>query len=629
MAMIANGSQKRILVVGMALLFLAAALTTAQVNYDKGRRTINGVVLLQDAGDEKKFYYLPPYPRLSPLPDGGYEFLAVKFVDPDGETGGGLLHFLVQFDLPPEDVEALQSELRKIVPGAEVMGVVPMSEAGGKGKEDAQAGFRVVSAVLTDSEGGMTRKLITSGHAPLTPGSKAAVAAILNQEGATLLWDTLDGRTSDISVAIHGNYEAVVEGFNARIRAEVETVYEHLSNVLNRQSGYKKRELRNVVDTMLRDAVIEVETLDRSAGLGIDASGMQRIADLCTDKLVELIFNHETGLTKLPERETAVEKGQIYGRQEKGWLAKLFTDSGDQPYYTDDQYVMKRREDISQSLFSITLSGKTTIKVPFDTAGNIRGFYTAHKDDPEMFRIVNLADPSFQKREVHFTIDRDYLAAFKETINFVTVNFRKRYPDQPDATRELQFTHKDVSDGQIHKFVTYPRLGREDSDWLDYEYRLSWSIFGRDTVDTPAGENQWLSGSEAVINLMPPFARTEVALEADRAEFTDNNIQSGVVELRYTLMGEQKSVRAAILRAGDTEPFSSFNVYHDKGNIPEIRVTWYGKSNSGTVREDWKPLDSSYIFLSPPNLAKEEGGEEKPEEKPAEGEKVGGEEREG
>lgn len=609
-----SGVRGRIFANCILILLLVFMIAKAQVNYDKGRRTINGVVVLQDSTDEKKFYYLPPYPRLSPAPGGGYEFLAVKFVDPEGDTNGGLLHFLVQFDLPPEEVEELQAELKKKVAGAEIMGPVPMFEAKGKDKEGASTAFRVVSAVLTDTEGGMTRSLISSGHAPLTPGSKSAVAAILNQQGATLLWDTLDGQTSDISIAIHANYEAVVEGFNARIHAEVSTIYEHFSRVLNRQKGYKKRELRDIVDEMLRDAVVNVEVFDRSEGLGIDATSMRRIADLCTDKLVELIFNHETGLTKLPEREQAVEAGQIQRRQERGWLAKLFVGTGDQPYVTDNQYVIKRREDISQSVFSINLSARTTVKIPFDTSGNIRGFYTAHKDDPEMFRIVNLADPSFQKREIHFTIDRDYLSAFKENINFVTLNFRKKYPDQPTATRELQFTHQDVSEGKIHKFVAYPRLGQEGTEWLDYEYRLSWSIYGQETVEEPAGEDEWLKSSDAVINLIPPFDKTDIELEADRGEFEPNNIQSGVVEVRYILLGETKSERMTVLRAKDTDSFQNFIIYHDKDKIPEIRIAWYGKSGLGRKIEDWKPIDSTYLFLEPPKFEKKEEKGKKPDD---------------
>ena len=114
--------------------------------------------------------------------------------------------------------------------------------------EDAVS-FEVISAVLSDTaEGGFTRRLLHSGHAPLTPGSKAAVAAVLSPQGATLLWNTLQEPTSDISVSIHGCYEASVAGYNAKVTAEVSTVYKHFSAVINMQKGYKRRQLQKIVD---------------------------------------------------------------------------------------------------------------------------------------------------------------------------------------------------------------------------------------------------------------------------------------------------------------------------------------------------------------------------------------------
>jgi len=589
-------------------IVLLPVTADAVVNYEKGRLTINNVVLLQDADNLDQYYYIPPYPTLSRNEKGELEFVCLKFVDPKGDTSGGLIHFLVSFELAQEEVDELEALLKKDRPNAEIMGPVPMMEGkGGKKNEAIEPAFKVVSAVLSDTaEGGMTRTVISSGHAPLTPGSKTPVAAVLNQHGATLLWETFTGPTSDISVSIHAYYEAKVEGFRGRIKADVSTIYSHYSNILNRQKGYRKRELRDITDKMIRDAVIEVEVFDRAEGLGIDSGTMQRVTDLVTDKLVDLIFDTETGLMKLPEREKAVEKGQIRRRQERGAFVKFFAGEGNPEYITDDQYVMKSREDIKQSVFLINLSGTTTIRVPFHTSGNIGGLYEIFGDNPNMFRIVNLADPSFQKREVYFTVDRDYLGSFKETINFVTVNFRKHHEEGPATTGEIQFTQEDISGGVLQKAVSYPRLGQKDSAWLDYEYRVSWSVFGRDTVRIPRQDDKWLSSSDAVINLIPPFEKTSVEIETDQELFEENNVVSGVVEVRTSLLGRTKSGRRAVLRASDSEPVNTFTVYHDPNVAPEIRITWHGKYGLGTKAEDWRPIDSTYLYLSPPEFEKDE-----------------------
>ncbi len=135
----------------------------------------------------------------------------------------------------------------------------------------------------------------------------------------------------------------------------------------------------------------------------------------------------------------SLEGDQIKLRQQRGFSGRLFKGSGNQQYYTDDQYVLKNRKDIRRNVFTLTLAKSSTIKVPVDTAGNLGGLYTALKDDSRYFRLVDLSDPAFEFRPVHFQVDGDYVDAFQDTINFVSVNFRKSYPDQPAFTRSLHF----------------------------------------------------------------------------------------------------------------------------------------------------------------------------------------------
>src|SRR5262249_41969186 len=150
------------------------------------------------------------------------------------------------------------------------------------GDEDAGS-FRLVSAVLTDKEkGGFAQSVVTSGRAPLMPGARAVVAAILNQQGATLLWNSLMGSTSDVSVAIRASYGAAVQSYDARVTADVSTVYKHFSQLENHQGGYTRNQIRNVVDDLQRTSVLKVEVMDRTAGLGLKASEMEGILGVVT-----------------------------------------------------------------------------------------------------------------------------------------------------------------------------------------------------------------------------------------------------------------------------------------------------------------------------------------------------------
>ena len=261
------------LLVSTALL-LAAAPALALVNYDQGARVVLGVQLLEDATDPTTYYYVPQYPRLATREDGSYELLCLKYVDSQGGTSGGLLHALVEFTLPQEQLDKVQAELRKSVGNAKIAGPVQLMQSTKDG-EEGTGSFEVVSAVLSNKgDGGFTRSLVASGRAPLTPGSRAVVAAILSPQGATLLWNSLSGPTSDVSVSVHGYYEAMVQGYNARVTANVSTVYEHFSQIANAQQGYTRRQIRDIIDQLHRDGTLKIEVVDRSAGLGIKSDDM-------------------------------------------------------------------------------------------------------------------------------------------------------------------------------------------------------------------------------------------------------------------------------------------------------------------------------------------------------------------
>jgi hypothetical protein len=593
-------SRRSTLAASLAWLALTAAVPAAAiVDYDAGQRTILGVQLLRDLEDPTAYYYLPPFPRLASRDDGSLELLCLKFVDSAGGTSGGLFHALVEFSLPADAVTRLEAALRRDVPGARIVGPVPLLQAGTDG-ENGLGSFEVVSAVLSDrEEGGFTRSVVTSGRAPLAPGSKAVVAARLDQQGASLLWESLSGSTSDVSIALHAYYEAAVKGYNAMVRAEMSTIYEHSSLVFNRQQGYTKRQIRDVVDELKRDGKLEIEVFDRTATTGIDAGDLEAVLQIVTDKLTELMFDHTAGWAADPEREAAVESGQLLGRQERSWLARTFGSRDDTPYYTDDQYVLKDRKDVRQNTFVLNLAKRGTIKVPVDTAGNLGGVYRAFGEDPRYFRVVDLGDdPSYQTRDVHFQVDGEFIDAFRDTLNFVAVNVRRVAPDRPAFTRELHFTSEGVKGGGTLQTVVLSRLGDPGDAWTEYEYQVRWSLRGESTLSVPSQPNGWIRTRDAVVALTPPFERTVVEIDADRAGFESKQVASVVVELFSQLAGRPRLERKAVLGRADAEPTALAAVYHDRDTPLAVRLIW--NTARGSVPGPLTELDGTYLYLVPP-----------------------------
>ncbi len=564
---------------------------SALVNYEAGRIEVNGILLLQDAGDSNNYYYLPPAPRVSERKDGGLELSVIKFVDPKGDTSGGLFHMLISLSLPAEDLEALKEGLKDIKPDAKISGPVPL-------RQDKEASFSIISGTLGDK--GFTSSLISSGRAPVTPGSKAAVAATLSPHGATLLWESLQKPTSDVSIALRTYYEATLPSFRAKVYAEVSTVYKHFSKLKNRQDGYSRHQVRDIVDELVRTGDIKVDVMDRMPEDTANKA-MQSLVDLITGKLTEVIFDQKTGFTAIPKKEKAVEKGQVKGRQKKGWLAKLFTSTGNQKYFSDNQYVLKNREDINRATFNINLTRRAVIKVPVDTAGNISGLYAEFNKNPDMFRVVNLADPAFQKRELFFRIDGEYAGAFEKIMNFAGISIRKQYKGQADATGELIFTREDIRDGHLSKSWKYARLGEKNSNWLNYGYRTTWSIKGQHKVKQPKNPDEWLETADPIITIAPPLERTDLEVDADRFLFEDADIRSATLEVRYQIFGKEKKQRLGVMRATDAESVSSAVIFHDPDKKAQYRVSWYpmkGKPEKG----EWQELEDSYLVLSPPGI---------------------------
>ncbi len=575
---------RKTLIFLLILLWLCSGRSNALVNYEAAPLEVKGVLLLQDAANPGAYYYLPKAPRVALGPDGRPAFSMVKFVDPDGKTSGGLLHMLVTLTLPSDELEALRQAFRKVRPGAEIVGPVPLLQ-------EKEGSFQVVSGTLSDK--GFTRTLISSGRAPLTPGSQAAIAAVLDQHGATLLWDSLKSPTSDVSVSIRAYYEAVLPSITAHVSADISTVYEHFSKVKNVQEEYTRDQIRQITDELVRTGVIKVEVTERLPGEAGNKA-IQGLVDLLSRKLTELIFDQKTGFTAIPKREKAVEPGQIKGRQQKGFLARIFTSTGNQKYYTDNQFVLKDRSDINRGVFSINLTRRTVIKVPYDTAGNLSGFYTAYKDDPQIFKVVNLADPAFQKREIFFRLDGDFAPAFEGLVNFVSVLLKKRYPTGEEATGELIFTREDVRKGNLSKSWRYARLGEKGASWMTYAYQVTWSLRGQRKLTS-----DWQETMDPIVTLAPPLRRLDLTIDADRLSFEESEVRAAVVQVRYRLFGHLYTRRLAVLKATDGESLSDYVLFIDPRSPIEYQVSWF-YSDGQRLKQDWKTLEEGYLFLMPP-----------------------------
>ncbi len=567
----------------------------AQVHYDKGRITIDELQLLQDYNDSLTYYYIPKYPRLAINEQGDFEFLCMKYVGSGDHDNGGLIHALFEFRMEEDTLKKIEKKLQAKIRNAKIKGPIPLLETMKEG-EAALGSFRIISSILTDTlnADSFTKNLITSGRAPFTPGSKAVLAASLNQEGSTLLWETFKGAASDVSIAVSGYYEAAVASYNVVVDAQMDMVYDHFSSLSKTETLFTHDEVSKAVDSLYTNGTIKIEALDRTKTLGVK-SDLKNIFQIVTDKLINIMFDTETGWSAKPEKETPAEAKD---KTAKGVLSG-FAFGPASMFIPDIQHIVKERKDIKVQRFRLDLSESTTIKVPFYTAGNLGGLYENFHDNPKYFRVIDMEDSDFEKREIIFQLDGEFAESFEDMVNFVTVNFRKKYrDDRRDFTSQLYFNAKDIKDGKFYKSVTFPRLGALSDDWQEYEYQVSWSIRG--ASDFVGENNTWKKSRSPAVVISPPFKKLTVEVDMDKQVLINADVASVVVDFAADFLGKTRLVKSLTLRSTGEENNTVAAVFYDHTGEVAYRTVWYTKSGE-KIKRPHQQLENGYIYLTPPS----------------------------
>ena len=603
-------------------LLMGSSQSFAVVKYDGHTFLIDGILLLQDADDTLAYYYAPKFPTLAMKPDSSVEFLFMKYSGADEQSSGGLFHALIEFTASDELIASVLKKLRKKIPKARIKGRLPFLPSNGTTGDFSGPTFEIISSVLSNGgDGGFTRSLVASGNAPMTPGSKAAVAAMLDSRGATLLWKSLSsGPTSDLSIGVKAYYEAMLPAYNAVITVDMQKVYSEFNEQTKSKRFFSQKDINNKIDSFAKNGGITIDIVDRSQALDIDNSQMASLVDMITDKVTDLMFGAAEGFI-VPDPEPVAEEssapamdpmmmmmmmGSMPPTAQAGVIGLMAVNTVLDKVLDNnkDIYALKNKKEVNLTKYKVNLSKKATIKVPFFTAGNLSLFYSNNKESDQYFKIVNMDDADFQRKEVAFQVDADFVDSFDDLLNFVTIKFKKTYSNgQEDVTEQLLFNKRDLDNGVNIKSVMYPRLGLTGKDWQEYQYQIVWSLKGKDaSIRIPANETEWLKSSDPVISLTPPFERVQISVDAERDRFVNEGFASAQVRFASIVAGKPTQVKRLILRANDPEWASSVAVYKDVDKPLVYETSWY--SGSGEIKQDLKMMESDYLFIIPPHQEK-------------------------
>ncbi len=167
-----------VLQAAVAMAVLGTGEAVAQnVLLDRGVR-VAGVWCFPLASDTLSYLYIPDRATLATDDEGRPQFSFVRYVvneqvstDPNATlteaTGGGILTFLVSYELPEDRRRRAERELPRVTDNREAVLRGPLIFSSGN--------FSLVSALLGEQGEETRRAILTSGRAPVLEGNRIAL----------------------------------------------------------------------------------------------------------------------------------------------------------------------------------------------------------------------------------------------------------------------------------------------------------------------------------------------------------------------------------------------------------------------------------------------------------------------
>ncbi|WP_394750115.1 hypothetical protein [Spongiimicrobium salis] len=535
-----------------------------------------------------RFYMLPTGLKIGTKQDGTPEFLFAKFTTEDraeqGGLSGGLIHFLMEWGLTPNQKLELEGKLKAKVKGAKLMGAVPMQI------DEKVESFRILSATLSNSE--RTSKVVTSGKAPLIESGKVAAAAQLDKYGTQLLASTFEKARSitDLSIVLDYYFTLQTPAVKGKIVfdwAKLEREYDRISAAyrkVDRSCGllcnrtYKSyNEVRSHYDFLREHQVIRFEWEERLNDERVDVireAFFQYFLNAFTEKSTAKDTDENTPTLADTLSVPDIRRGNGY----------RFRSSLSKGSFKRKTQVIDLRE------------VRLAVKQPYQIVGNLASWYNQVKDNPKCVYSVNLNDPFFQHRDIRFVLDLEAKEMFDEAVNYVTVNVRKKRSSGNMYDERLTFDQNFIAKNGITGVLTYAR--GEDKNPSAYEYKAQWSLKGGNIF--PENPN-WTKGSWEGVTLEPPVTTRTIELEADLEELQSSDITRITAQVRYKQFGKEVETNIQ-LSPTKGEPLISKKIFLDKDTNGYVyRLIFNHKRNKKLVMPQWEPMiNDNYIYANIP-----------------------------
>lgn len=543
------------------------------------------------------YYYMPVNLHLSQRPDGTPEFLFLKFTTEkradQGGVNGGLMHFLMEWGLTPDQEKELGEAIKEKNPKAVLMGAVPLEAETGDG-----GSFQIISGTLSDDK--MATKLVSSGKAPLVPGGKCAAASRLTAEGAQLLAASFEKARSitDLSIALNFGYTTLTPAARGTITfdwSKLETHFDSLGAAYSRKQtstsksggsflffswdsykpeySYSYDEMHKHYDYLVESQVVKIQ---------FD----ELVSDERVAKVREAFFQYF--LNAMAEPAPPSQPAPASDKEKQN--------SPNIQY--GDRYVYKKQSferAFSQKTKRISLNYRMAIRRPFQLVGNLASWYDGVRDNPKCVAAVNLNDPFFAHRDINFILDLDAKDMFEQEANYVTVNVRKKRSTGNPFEDHVTIDSKYLKDHGINATVTYARADDKDADV--YEYQAQWSFRGG-MVYPPAPA--WEKGSWEGVTLAAPIVPRTIEVEGDLDAMKSSDITRITAQIHYQKFGQEVEENFSLSPAKN-EPLVSKKIFMDRDSKGYAYRLIVDHKTDGKMATAWSAkVADDYIYAAIP-----------------------------
>lgn len=544
-------------------LLCSISIFSQQIYIDQGTQ-VNGLWCFPLHNDTNTYLYLPTQARLALDEEKHPKFSFMRYITekPSEDNansvseagGGGILHFLVLYDTPQEQIVEAERQLKEKLENDEVIIKGPIIFE--------SASYTLVSSILNKESKESERKILSVGTAPVMENSRIALSFEVNPLNSKLLLESFKMDTPDISLIFDLQFSGLSEAYDATLEIDWSEVKKSKSFGAGGNVYFVSADVELGLDELFKDNSIKLITN------GSDDK-MESLLNTVYEKLLELMFE--------PVQPAIVPEAERAGLMDA--LTAMVGPDGPLSsgntfnFGLNASFQMKELRVEGQS--RLFFKGRSTVDRHHFITFNIGDLHQTYGEDTRFFKDVPIWDPAFQQREVFVGVDGELEKEFENMLNSVTLSLRKKHANGNETLAEVFINKESFKDYDGNLSMRY--LNQGDSirtDWLTYEYRTVWKFKGGGSY-----ESDWNQENGAMVNLFTPFERKTIYLDGDLSSMKDQEVRAISIQIKYPFFNQVKKDRMTI-RPTDKLDEKSFEITLPI-TIEEVdyTITWLRKNN--------------------------------------------------